>query len=575
MFTLPSIPITTLILLGTAIAISLVWALLPGFLAKSKGRSFWAFFLLGILSPLVLTVVVLCLKDRTAQVEAPAEEAAQDSAEDAETEIAAEDVEFTEVAEESAVIEEAEITDEDAADSETVEAEEDDAQEPAPEAPKPTNKNGKRIVIAVVVSVLAIAAICACCFFAVKPLLHGITGEPIFDPNGAYGQNDVTALANYSVAEATPTDDNMLTVVAIDRDGTPAATNADLQIWYWDEFTNFMQQYGSYASMFGLDYNQPLYAQPSVETGLNWEQMFLKSAINNKSASYALAQAAYANGYTISEEDQKTIDDFTSPEGSLAQAAAEAGHSDVNSYIQLYYGTGITLDTYISYVKERMAQNYQYELMNAEIEGSITDDAISAYYDEHAEEMEASRILKVNNVSVRHILVSPEGEQDAETGEYSEEAWEAAKVKAEELLALWQEDPTEDNFAALATENSADGGSTENGGLYENFGTADMAEEFSDWAFDQSRQTGDTGIVRTPYGYHIMFFVEQTDTKGWVEPTREKLISEQFSQRVDELCVEYPLQFDYMKIRLFDWLTFTINANAETAASEATELPEG
>ena len=443
------------------------------------------------------------------------------------------------------------------------------------ESPSLAQSTKKRVIIAVVVSVLAIAAIFVCTFFAGKLALQDIAGEMIFDPDGAYAQNDVTALSDYSVPEATPADENMMTVIAVDRDGKPAMTNAEMQIWYWYEFTSFMQQYGSYASMFGLDYNSPLSSQPSLEENLSWEQMFLKSAATNKSVNYALAQAAYANGYTISEEDQQIINDYAAADGSLAQAAAEAGYTDVNEYIQLYYGTGVTLDTYVDYVKECLAHNYAYQLLQTEIEASITDDAISAYYDEHAEEMEANRVLKLNNVSVRHILITPEGEQDETTGDYSEEAWEAAKEKADEIYALWQEDPTEDNFSTLANENSDDGGSNTTGGLYENFDTDDMVEEFSDWAFDPSREYGDTDIVKTSYGYHIMFFVEQTDTKGWVETTREQLLSSLFNERIDALCEEYPLNFDYTKVRLFDWITFTMNLNSETADTEATAAPEG
>ena len=599
MVTLFSNPVPVLILLGVSLVLYIAWALLPGFLAKSKGRSFWGFFALGILSPLVLTIVVLCLKDRKRadeeaepsvfDAEAPAvlevtesvadedasaamEEADAQAAENSDAAVADEKVvsdEEAAAAEGAAMDEEAAIDEEAAMDEEAAVDDEAEAEK------KPVNQNKKRVIIAVVVSVLAIAAIFVCTFFAVKLALQDIAGEMIFDPNGAYAQNDVTALSDYSVPEATPVDENMMTVIAVDRDGNPAMTNADMQIWYWNEFTSFMQQYGSYSSMFGLDYNSPLSSQPSLEENLSWEQMFLKSAATNKSVNYALAQAAYANGYTISEEDQQTINDFSAADGSLAQAAAEAGYTDVNEYIQLYYGTGVTLETYVDYVKECLAHNYAYQLLQTEIEASITDDAISAYYDEHAEEMEANRVLKLNNVSVRHILITPEGEQDETTGDYSEEAWEAAKEKADEIYALWQEDPTEDNFSTLANENSDDGGSNTTGGLYENFDTDDMVEEFSDWAFDPSREYGDTDIVKTSYGYHIMFFVEQTDTKGWVETTREQLLSSLFNERIDALCEEYPLNFDYTKVRLFDWITFTMNLNLETADTEATAAPEG
>lgn len=116
--------------------------------------------------------------------------------------------------------------------------------------------------------------------------------------------------------------------------------------------------------------------------------------------------------------------------------------------------------------------------------------------------------------NVRHILVSFEGGTTDENGNttYSDEEKAAAKDKAEELLKQWQAgDATEDSFAALATENSTDTGSVENGGLYEDIYPGQMVTAFNDWCFDDSRKPGDTGIVETNYGYHVMYFVGDAD----------------------------------------------------------------
>lgn len=118
-----------------------------------------------------------------------------------------------------------------------------------------------------------------------------------------------------------------------------------------------------------------------------------------------------------------------------------------------------------------------------------------------------------NLVNVRHILVSFQGDAQ-EDGTYSDEAKEAARTSAEEILNQWKSgDATEDSFAALANEKSTDGGSNTNGGLYENVFPGQMVAAFNDWCFDSARKSGDAGIVETNYGYHVMYFVgtsEQT-----------------------------------------------------------------
>ncbi len=41
-----------------------LWALIPGFIAKKKGRSFAGYFLLSFLiTPLITTIVTLCVKN--------------------------------------------------------------------------------------------------------------------------------------------------------------------------------------------------------------------------------------------------------------------------------------------------------------------------------------------------------------------------------------------------------------------------------------------------------------------------------------------------------------------------------
>ena len=117
------------------------------------------------------------------------------------------------------------------------------------------------------------------------------------------------------------------------------------------------------------------------------------------------------------------------------------------------------------------------------------------------------------SVAVRHILVKAEA---AEDGTYTDEAKEAAKAKAEEILAEWEAgDKTEESFAALAEEYSEDPGSSENGGLYDDVMQGQMVEEFDAFCFDENRQPGDTGIVYgesgSYAGYHVMYFVGEGD----------------------------------------------------------------
>ena len=130
-------------------------------------------------------------------------------------------------------------------------------------------------------------------------------------------------------------------------------------------------------------------------------------------------------------------------------------------------------------------------------------------------------------VNVRHILVQfdKSTDDDGNEVELTDEQKQAYYSKAQDIYNKYLENPTEDNFAALATENTDDTGSKENGGLYENVYPGDMVTEFNDWIFDEARKPGDTDIIETTYGYHVMYFVGQNDTEKWYSDCKDAIAS--------------------------------------------------
>ena len=142
--------------------------------------------------------------------------------------------------------------------------------------------------------------------------------------------------------------------------------------------------------------------------------------------------------------------------------------------------------------------------------------------------------------NVRHILVGFEGgTTDETTGAvtYSDEEKAAAKATAEEVLTEWKSgEATEASFAGLAAEKSTDTGSTANGGLYEDIYPGQMVTNFNDWCFDEARQPGDHGIVETEYGYHIMYFVGDSETP-YADPNAT-VANEKYNAKLETLFTQ-------------------------------------
>ena len=117
--------------------------------------------------------------------------------------------------------------------------------------------------------------------------------------------------------------------------------------------------------------------------------------------------------------------------------------------------------------------------------------------------------------NVRHLLVQFEGgTTNSATGTttYTDEQKAAAKAEAEGYLQQWKDgNATEDTFIELVKEHSDDGSASE-GGLFEDIHPASsLVDSFKNWALDTTRKPGDTGVIASEYGYHVMYYVSDDE----------------------------------------------------------------
>ena len=62
-----------------------------------------------------------------------------------------------------------------------------------------------------------------------------------------------------------------------------------------------------------------------------------------------------------------------------------------------------------------------------------------------------------------------------------------------------------------------------------------MVEAFDNWIFDPARQPGDSGIVETEIGYHIMYYVGNDNEEVWKSTVRTALANEALTAFDDEI----------------------------------------
>lgn len=121
---------------------------------------------------------------------------------------------------------------------------------------------------------------------------------------------------------------------------------------------------------------------------------------------------------------------------------------------------------------------------------------------------EGRALVRESANDVRHLLVQAGSGSNPTQAEYDE-----AEKKAQSLLDEWKAgEATEDSFAALVSTHTSDTASASSGGLYSNVTASSSYEQgFLDWATDPTRKAGDTGLVKTGYGWHIMYYVAAKD----------------------------------------------------------------
>lgn len=449
-------------------------------------------------------------------------------------------------------------------------------------------------------------------------------------------------------------------VITVAKVGDERISIAKYKIYYMDIYMNLSQQSKQYDSTYGEGYGamytgydaskspmEQAYTLGTLE-GFDGENPTWADYIRINALNYMQSYVAYANlareaGMTLSEDEQKEIDD----EIEQLRSTAESNDYSLNRFLVVqYYGNGVNEKLLREVMEERQLASDYAQQKQQELSDAITDEQVETEYNENLadyalvsvsaftvtadtssvaddatdEEKEAAQTeamakaktlaegyaakvtspetlleqAKINNssatedsvtytdvtpstltsyfgqaacdwvvsadravgnvtvvesdngytviylsalphkdtvkpVDVRHILIAFPTDDDGNVEDLTDEQKQEYYDKAKSVYDQYLANPTEDNFATLASANSEDPGSKDNGGLYEEVNVGDMVDAFNDWCFDASRKPGDTGIIETEYGYHVMYYVGNDHDEAWKTNVKTTLANEAFN----------------------------------------------
>ncbi len=335
--------------------------------------------------------------------------------------------------------------------------------------------------------------------------------------------------------------------------GDAQLTNGQLQVYYWTEVYNFLNDYSAYLSYFGLDYKKPLDEQQNMEGTGTWQQYFLQTALESWQRDQSFVQEAKKAGFQMTEEYQKLLDGLSA---NMETTAKQEGYKSADDYIQASMGPGCTAQDYVDFLESY----YTCSLYFGELYNNIkpTPEDVEAYFENNKDAFTSEGITKESGkyYTIRHIYVKVTGGTKDEDGNtvYSEAEWQVCQDKAQALYDSWLsgEKMDEDGFADIAQKHSEDTSTKENGGLIQNFVKEKMkttyGQDMEDWCVSEDRMEADHALIKGNGGYHIVFYVENQDI--WYKEAKDDYISSESAKIVDEAFDKYTLEADYKKIVL-------------------------
>jgi len=395
--------------------------------------------------------------------------------------------------------------------------------------------------------------------------------------------DDVTCQGTYTV---TAQEAAAAAGTAVATVGDAKLTNGQLQAAYWLEVAAYRQS-GQEPQP---DYSQALDTQVCpIDDGVgSWQQYFLREALDSWAVRQALLNRAsdekmpteeaynpvvenhekhlanipatkylygYNNSWQPNEMHQAYLDSIPDL---LETLAKELGYTDAEAMASAIAATGkeelaafaVQYNTAYMYYTE---WGYHFE---------PTQEEILLHYEANKDVLDTAGDSRT--VDLRHILVIPEGAQVAGDGTVTatEEQWKGALETAKRLHSKWRHSNyhREAEFAVIANEESDDNGTKVNGGLYQQLQPGDLIAELDAWCFDPARETGDTEIIRTACGYHVVYLSDITEDRH--AAARASLIALRYETLIRESSEKYPMKTNWNAICLAE---ADMDANAITA----------
>ena len=290
---------------------------------------------------------------------------------------------------------------------------------------------------------------------------------------------------------------------------------------YSVQYYNMANQYGSYASIFGLDTSTGIKGLADQSCAIaaeemSWRDYFIQAAESSMVQEKALRDYAAENGIELSQEE---LEDVEANFDGMEDYASSQGYASADNLFDANYGSGVTMDTARSAYRNSALASKALETYADSLEFS------QAEIDQQYESYNGDR--DYFDYAYYYVLAETTettGEDGETSSEVTDESMADAKATADAILEAYlsgeEEDYVERLNAAVASQVE-DASATQPGKVQ-----GASLGSYKEWMMDSARKTGDATVSADSAGsgYYVVVFLSRDNNDYNMAQVRHILV---------------------------------------------------
>ena len=358
---------------------------------------------------------------------------------------------------------------------------------------------------------------------------------------------------------------------------------AQVNYYYGSDYVGFVNQYGSYASAFGLDTSMGLsglkdQACPMLEGG-TWRDYFRDGAKSDIQQIRALLDYAAENGIALTDEEIAEVD--AQFEG-MEETAKNLGYGSADKLYAMNYGSGVTMKVVrqaaldsalaqkaysqkldsLTWTDAELAEHYEtlkdskdlFSYNFYEVSANTVENAVTAEDGTESTEMIATDESRAEAKATADAILAAYLDGGSKAAAPEDADAEAEEAEAEAAAAAEDLDP-QAAFAVAVDSQTGEAGNqpTQRSGI----SGSSIPSAYADWLKDPARKAGDAAVFadaeENPASYTAVLFLARDDNSYNTASVRHILVKAEASEdgtysdeakaaakaRAEEILAEY------------------------------------